>query len=292
MAKDKNSAQAIERLLDERHKIEQWLERLGGAADQTPDHVKVRVESDYRDRLGEVVRELQSFRDDITTALEQHREARGKLARDEKDSSEKLAEAELRHTVGEFDEARFTKMRQEIDDKLEKIRGELGGIDSEIARLDEVMTLIEAGRPEPEAESAPASVLDEPDELDAAVDAAIAGVAASEAAPAQVDELEQPGDGLDELEFLRSVTEDESQGPAASRASGQMRIPEEVGAGPHTATPDSSGTAIEEEVVIPDQPSGEPKKAAAKTLKCDECGTMNLPTEWYCEKCGAELAAL
>ncbi len=28
-----------------------------------------------------------------------------------------------------------------------------------------------------------------------------------------------------------------------------------------------------------------------KTLKCTECGTMNLPTEWYCEKCGAELSA-
>ena len=37
---------------------------------------------------------------------------------------------------------------------------------------------------------------------------------------------------------------------------------------------------------------GQPKKAAAKTLKCGECGTMNLPTEWYCERCGAELAAL
>ena len=30
----------------------------------------------------------------------------------------------------------------------------------------------------------------------------------------------------------------------------------------------------------------------AKTLKCKECGTMNLPTEWYCEGCGAELAAV
>jgi hypothetical protein len=29
-----------------------------------------------------------------------------------------------------------------------------------------------------------------------------------------------------------------------------------------------------------------------KTLKCQECGTLNYPTEWYCERCGAELAAL
>jgi len=30
---------------------------------------------------------------------------------------------------------------------------------------------------------------------------------------------------------------------------------------------------------------------ARKTLRCTECGTLNLPTEWYCEKCGAELSA-
>jgi hypothetical protein len=29
-----------------------------------------------------------------------------------------------------------------------------------------------------------------------------------------------------------------------------------------------------------------------KTLKCNECGALNYPTEWYCERCGAELAAL
>jgi hypothetical protein len=32
--------------------------------------------------------------------------------------------------------------------------------------------------------------------------------------------------------------------------------------------------------------------AQTKTLKCTECGAMNYPTEWYCERCGAELAAL
>lgn len=29
-----------------------------------------------------------------------------------------------------------------------------------------------------------------------------------------------------------------------------------------------------------------------KTLKCAECGNMNYPTEWYCERCGGELAAM
>lgn len=29
-----------------------------------------------------------------------------------------------------------------------------------------------------------------------------------------------------------------------------------------------------------------------KTLKCRECGAMNDPSEWYCERCGAELSAM
>ena len=40
-------------------------------------------------------------------------------------------------------------------------------------------------------------------------------------------------------------------------------------------------------IVIKDKSS-----EAAKSLKCSECGAMNYPTEWYCERCGAELASL
>ncbi len=37
---------------------------------------------------------------------------------------------------------------------------------------------------------------------------------------------------------------------------------------------------------------GTPRNSeAVKSLKCGECGTLNYPTEWYCEKCGGELAA-
>ncbi len=34
------------------------------------------------------------------------------------------------------------------------------------------------------------------------------------------------------------------------------------------------------------------KSDGTKTLKCSECSAMNYPTEWYCERCGAELASL
>jgi hypothetical protein len=47
----------------------------------------------------------------------------------------------------------------------------------------------------------------------------------------------------------------------------------------------------------PSRPSGTFGQAtprtseAVKSLKCQECGTLNFPTEWYCERCGGELAA-
>lgn len=59
-------------------------------------------------------------------------------------------------------------------------------------------------------------------------------------------------ESFDELAFLRSVIDPQSQSPSVPKA-------------PGTDTPQ-------------------------KTLRCTECGTMNLPTEWYCERCGGELA--
>ena len=36
----------------------------------------------------------------------------------------------------------------------------------------------------------------------------------------------------------------------------------------------------------------DPRSEQHKTLKCPECGAANYPTEWYCERCGGELATM
>ncbi|HEY0929522.1 MAG TPA: hypothetical protein VGE27_06345 [Gemmatimonas sp.] len=74
-------------------------------------------------------------------------------------------------------------------------------------------------------------------------------------------------DPFDDLAFLRSVID---PGGAASPSA-----PPAPSHGGHQA-PSGARPA-----------SGEQQK----TLRCTECGTMNLPTEWYCERCGGELAA-
>jgi len=68
-----------------------------------------------------------------------------------------------------------------------------------------------------------------------------------------------PNAGFDDLAFLRSVINPSGGNPAVG------------------AVPDA----------LPSPTGAEPQK----TLRCTECGTMNLPTEWYCERCGGELAA-
>lgn len=75
----------------------------------------------------------------------------------------------------------------------------------------------------------------------------------------QVSPIAPSADSFDDLAFLRSVID--PSGGASSPASSDHALP--TGA------------------------QSEPQK----TLRCTECGTMNLPTEWYCERCGGELAA-
>ncbi len=291
MARDSaKSAESIEKLLEERLRIEQWLDRLAMTADSTPAHVRERVEADYRSRLSKVIAELHGYSGDLSAALDRQQKVRDGLAKQEADSSERLAEAELRHAVGEYDEHKWTDIKSGILESLVKIREELKTVNNEVGGLEEVMTLLRrtpqaGGQPEAIDFAAP---LEPP--IQAAMPPPPQPVPRSEPM-AGTGAVEKKGDVLDELEFLRSVTEDEEQGPKASRATGEMQIPLESDKPAPWGTPSSLSVGAEG-VSSFAETSSQPIKSTAKTLKCSECGTMNLPTEWYCERCGAELAAL
>jgi len=93
---------------------------------------------------------------------------------------------------------------------------------------------------------------------------------------------------VDELAFLKSVTDDD-KGPSPKRASGSQYQPSELLGSSRTGG-NSMPPAIASPAPAPSAPDSGTEPV--KTLKCQECGTMNQPTEWYCEQCGAELAAL
>src|SRR5690606_7303513 len=69
--------------------------------------------------------------------------------------------------------------------------------------------------------------------------------------------------------------------PATDRGSELVEVEEETP--PVRVVPDP-------EPVLPEL--NRETEAAARTLRCGECGAMNRPLEWYCEKCGAELNSI
>jgi hypothetical protein len=285
MAKgSKRSTSGIQQLLEEKRQIEQWLQRLDMTANETPGQVREKVQSDYRKRHDAIIEELHSFKGELSLALEQQREVRDDLAKREAEASERLAEAELRHTVGEFDEERWSELRTEILESLVKIREELKEADEEISSIEEVMVSVDGAEAQ---EALPPEVTEEV--------TAAAAVEEGEAEPAQTD-------AFDELEFLRSVTDDEASKPRPRLSGQQPRISTSDLASPLEDTPLPGGgpqppgkreAQVGAEGVEPvERKHDRPVHGSAKTVKCGECGAPNLPTEWYCERCGAELAAV
>jgi len=237
------SAATIQRLLEERRQYEAWLARITATPDSAPEHVRTRVKADYEARLKAVTEELRSHAEAARQLITQHKEQLLELQRKEKAAAERLAETELRHEVGEYDEAQWSQVHKDALADLGAVRDELLDVERDITRLEELDSLVKT-KPGPPLKIPPGTP------------------------PPAPPKRKTP---IDELAFLKSVTEDEKNAPSPRRASGERyQVDQEV-------TPDAPVDADAE---------------VEKTLKCRDCGTMNLATEWYCENCGGELAAM
>lgn len=394
------SGDPIDRLLSERQQFTVWLARLDATSDTAPESVRARVHADYKARLDAVIEQLRSHADGIVEQLNRYRDTRAELLTREAQAKEIMSEAEVRHAVGEYGEAKWQQLRGEAQRNLVTIREELAELGEEISELEKVQSMIATPAvvaeipmptppapvpaptpaPPPPAPSAQSPIVSPPpahippspvtppspaaaasrpsddfpefsaafNELAAPVSppAAATPVAPPPAAhpeppkppvseaprapgPGQTTIRPVPGTvrpvkpkeggpqgpagrtlwfpsvkeeevnaGVDELAFLKSVSEDEKGGPSARRASGGNPRPPETlgpptisttGQPPHTTTSNILEPSGGPQQEIGGRPSG---ATAQRTLKCGECGTMNRPTEWYCERCGAELADL
>src|SRR5216117_1728436 len=108
------STAVIQRLLEERRQYEAWIARLNNAADATPGHVRARVRADYEARLAAVIEELKAHGESAREAIEQKKQLRGELQKKEALAADKLTETELRHAVGEYDEAHWSQMHKDV----------------------------------------------------------------------------------------------------------------------------------------------------------------------------------
>ncbi|HET7297006.1 MAG TPA: hypothetical protein VFI66_07670 [Gemmatimonadales bacterium] len=283
MAKGTSKSTAIiQQLLEERRQYEAWIARLNDSADATPGHVRARVRSDYEARLAAVTEELKAHAESARQAIEEKRHLRGELQKKETRAAEKLTEAELRHSVGEYDPGQWEQVHKDILAELVSVREDLQSVEADLQKLEELDALVRnkplvtIPRAAPPA-SAPAPAPAPPP------------VPTPAPSPQAV-----AGGHEDELAFIKSVTEDDAgAAPSPRRASGaqfQPTIPAET---PRAAAPPSQRAANPVPApVVPEAPATGPDEEAARTLRCKDCGTMNLPTEWYCAECGAELAAV
>ena len=278
MAKGMSKSTAIiQRLLEERRQYEDWIARLNSSADATPGNVRARVREDYEARLVAVMEELKAHAESARLAIQEKRYMRGELQKKEALAAEKLTETELRHSVGEYDESQWDQVHQDVLAELVSVREDLQAVEVDIQKLEELDALVR-NRPAPRAAPAPASP---------------APASPAPSPPPRPQAQPEKASHVDELEFIKSVTEDDTgAAPSPRRASGAQFQPVIPSDPPRAAAPPSQRAANPVPAPIVPDPAAAGDEEAARTLRCKECGTMNLPTEWYCGQCGAELAAV
>lgn len=310
--KDRTSDGRIQELLAERRRIEQWLVRLDKAGDRAPDVVRTRVRGDYETRLATIVKELQGYQEDLRSSLSDVQTRLGAARREEKQATEELAEAELRHSVGEFGESEWGQKKTSILDRLIGIRESLAQAEEEIGELEEVLrTIAEPAVTEPAASQGKAASEPEIAELDEIEEPELevpAGRTPPKGPPGRItlgselglrdlpsgkvpvpparkDAKPQTDAFGDEMAFLKALSDDGATTTPPPPTPAPAVRPEPA---PAASVPTKGERPSEPHPVSRSRPS----VINQRTLKCGECGAMNLPTEWYCDRCGAELASL
>lgn len=320
----------VDALLAERDALHAWLARLDAVPVAAPNAVRDRVRADYQERLDGVTNALRQHADTLAERLAADRAERAELDRQASASREALAEAELRHAVGEYDAARFEAERLRHTSDLESFELSLMAVDERIDRLEGIAAAVSSA-PAPAEQFVPEAVAPKAAEEPAAV--AIESLAPEPAPPEPESEPEpvRPTDAPAHDETLDSdallavfgvdgtpkpfVPEPppSDAAPLSFTPSGAAPAPP-LGmpmaepprfspptrpAVPPPPAPDPEVTPMFAAGMVPephderDGPAAsEPAESVARTVRCGECGAMNRPLEWYCEKCGAELTAM
>jgi hypothetical protein len=278
----------IEALLEQRSQYEEWILRLDTSGDKASPAVRQRVRGDYEARLEAVMEQLRGRSTAIAEELERQHASQAELDRERRAAEEALAEAEVRHSVGEYSEEEWRRHSEQSKRGIEQLRARLRAIGSEITRLTEIQTLIAGPRAAAAAPAPPPPPAPRAARPEVVEQALIVTHVADELEPAQPTpppakprQPEPAAAPVDEMAFLKSVSDEEPSRMAGRRPS-NPGMPAVT-----TATPSSAPSAA-----AAAGGGGKAASGVAKTLKCGECGTLNRPTEWYCERCGAELAGV
>lgn len=313
---ESNPMDALAGLLEERRRYEGWLAQLEARRAESPSHVVDRVRSDYASRLDAVTEKLRGRAVELETSASGLRERISALQGEETTRRDERAELELRALVGEYEPEHAQSSIAACDDAIGQLMGERSALEAELSRISEVLAQVSpTPAPEPAPEPAAPTVVEAP--VSEAVDEPLRTQEMATASALETSNLSAVETSpMDELAFLHSVVDapreeppapqPEPIAPQAPRAeSGADLLPPPVLTAPRRPV-----TPLSTSIPSTRDPFANPSKTSTltpgsipsflkdmpteqvKTLKCQECGTMNYPTEWYCERCGGELAAM
>ena len=326
MTKSKSNAlDTLRTLIAERQQYDQWIVTLESKRDGTPEHVFNRVLSDYRSRLERVLGEIRSHSEELQLSITALSARLGEVAKDEEAKRDSIQEAELRAAVGEYDVEQWESMRTEAGRQLERIAADRVSLESQLAELESIRKLSEvttgpdspamstpAAPPRPAPSVAPPVPYSAPPAPSAPPVQQRAPTPESTARPETASPTDRPRFSdtgwptrdLVDVADTKVPSEAPQAAPppgprAATPASSQKAVsteaptpPPEPISPPRRRTPTGKDAQISSGFTkpVPTPPEGRPE--VNKTLKCPECGTANYPTEWYCERCGGELATM
>jgi hypothetical protein len=322
---------AATQLMAEREKYEQWLDDLEAKKDSTPAKVFDRVRQDYIARLQTVMEQLEQYTTTLHEHADSLMEKLRDLEEAEEANTEEQAEAALRKQVGEITATEWETGSRKAQRELAKIKENQVVILSDLNRIRDLFGDEEEVAEEEEEETAPAprpakgsKEFNELEFLSSVVgpaEAAAAAAARPEAKPAPpttrvsapTTKAATPSTAAPAQAPATRVSAPTTKG-ATPPTSAPAATP--VAAAPPPAPPAPPLAAAAAPAAAPTPPAAAPAPPAApapsvpvttesssilrssgaseqpKTLKCTECASMNYPSEWYCERCGAELTVV
>jgi hypothetical protein len=275
----------VDQLLKDRERYEAWLGKLESEKPLASGRAYDRVRADYQRRLDEVMDKLRAHSEAIRGKLAELELKLGQLEGERGDRAEKLDEARLRRSVGEYsDDREWKKLEGELLSSLQETEAELESVRAEIGRLEEIVALVEGAEAKP-ARPEPAAAAPEAAEVpggEPAEESAPEPVAASAGTP-------ESDEGLVSLEELVLGEEDLQEATVKSEPAAASEETE-GGVGDELAFLESLSLGGNEEPesfsFLEQRGSGTPQ-----TIICPHCSAANDPAEWYCTECGEELPA-
>src|SRR6266704_4395613 len=135
------SLDALNGLLKERQRYEEWLTALEDKRTSTSESVYQRVQADYQTRLREVSSKLADRAGELRENIDALKMRLDEISRQESQQREARQEAEHRAAVGEYTDKQWKEIGGAWDKELARLVKEKNSVDAQLNELTRIFEL-------------------------------------------------------------------------------------------------------------------------------------------------------